>query len=58
MPRERPNASWLRQVELYLRDKRMSGPASASAMARQRPNVCHRKVDEAMAAPPYASIRD
>ena len=33
----RPHASWLRQVETYLKDAGMAGLASAWAMARRRP---------------------
>ena len=33
MPRGRPKASWLRQVESYLRDTGMAGLATAWAMA-------------------------
>ena len=37
MPRGRPHASWLRQVEAYLKDKGMTDVASTWAMARRRP---------------------
>ena len=37
MPRWRPQASCLRQVEAYLKDMGMTGLASAWAMARRRP---------------------
>ena len=37
MPRGRPHASWMRQVESYLRDTGMAGLASAWAMVRRRP---------------------
>ena len=46
MPRGRPQASWLRQVESYLKDAGMAGLASAWAMARRRPKY-RRKVDAA-----------
>ena len=39
-----PHASWLRQVESYLKD---TGMASAWAMARRRPKEYRRKVDAA-----------
>ena len=45
MPRERPHASWLRQVESYLKDAGMAGLASARAMVRRRPGEYRRKVD-------------
>ena len=47
MPRGRPHASWLRQVESYLKDKDMAALASAWAMARRRPREYRRKVDAA-----------
>ena len=47
MPRGRPHASWLRQVESYLKDTGMAGLASAWAMARRRPKEYRRKVDAA-----------
>ena len=47
MPRGRPHASWLRQVESYLKNTGMAGLASAWAMARRRPKVYRRKVDAA-----------
>ena len=37
MPRGRPQASWLGQVESYLKDMGMAGMASAWVMARRRP---------------------
>ena len=37
MPRGRPHASWLRQVEVHLRDMDMTVLASVWAMARRRP---------------------
>ena len=37
MPRGRPHASWLRQVEFYLKDTCMTGLASAWAMDRRSP---------------------
>ena len=43
MLRGRPHASWLRQVESYLKDAGMAGLASAWVMARRRP----REVDAA-----------
>ena len=43
----RPHASWLRQVESYLKDTDMAGLASAWAMARRRPKEYRRKVDAA-----------
>ena len=47
IPRGRPRASWLRQVESYLRDSGMAGLASAWVMARGWPWEYHRKVDSA-----------
>ena len=47
MPRGHPHASWLRQVESYLKDMGMAGLASAWAMARRRPREYRRKVDAA-----------
>ena len=47
MPRGRPHASWLRQVESYLKDTGMAGLASAWAMARWRPREYRRNVDAA-----------
>ena len=47
MPRGRPHASWLRQVESYLKDTGMADLASAWAMARRRPREYRRKVDAA-----------
>ena len=47
MPRGRPHASWLRQVESYLKDTGMAGLASAWVMARRRPKEYRRKVDAA-----------
>ena len=43
----RPHASWLRQVEAYLKDTGMAGLVSAWAMARRRPSENRRKVDAA-----------
>ena len=43
----RPYASWLRQVEAYLKDMGVAGPASAWAMARQRSKEYCREVDAA-----------
>ena len=43
MPRGRPQASWLRQVEAYLKDTGMAGLTTAWAMAR-RPGEYSRKV--------------
>ena len=43
----RPQASYLRQVESYLKDMGMAGLASAWAMARRRPKEYRRKVDGA-----------
>ena len=40
----RPRASWLRQVESYLKDTGMAGLASALAMARRRPKACRKVV--------------
>ena len=39
MPRSRPHASWLCQVESYLKDTGTAGLASVWAMARRRP-IC------------------
>ena len=47
MPQGRPHASWLRQVESYLKDTGMAGLASAWAMARRKPTKYRRKVDAA-----------
>ena len=47
MPRGRPHASWLREVESYLKDMVMVDLASVWAMARRRPKVYRRKVDAA-----------
>ena len=47
MPRGRPQASWLRQVESYLRDTGMAGLASVWAMAKRKPKEYRRKVDAA-----------
>ena len=47
MPKGRPHASWLRQVESYLKDAGMTGLASAGAMVRRRPKEYRRKVDAA-----------
>ena len=47
MPSGQPHASWLRQVESYLKDSGIAGLASASVMARRRPNEYRRKLDAA-----------
>ena len=47
MPMGRPHASWLRQVESYLKDAGMAGLASTWAMARRRPREYRGKVDAA-----------
>ena len=47
MPRGRPHASWLRQMESYLKDMDMAGLTSVWAMARRRPKEHRRKVDAA-----------
>ena len=47
MPRGRPHASWLRQVESYLKDAGMAGLASDWAMAKRRTKEYRRKVDAA-----------
>ena len=47
MSRGRPHASWLRQVESYLKFAGMAGLASAWTMARRRPKEYRRKVDAA-----------
>ena len=47
MRKWRPQASWLRQVEAYLKDTGMRGLASVWAMARRRPKEYRRKVDAA-----------
>ena len=47
MPRSRPQASWLRQVEAYLKDMGMADLASAWAMARRRTKEYRHKVDAA-----------
>ena len=44
----RPQASWLRQVESYLKNTGLAGLAPAWAMARRRPKGYRRKVDAAM----------
>ena len=46
-PRGRSHASWLRQVESYLRDTGMAGLASAWAMTRREAEGDRRKVDAA-----------
>ena len=51
MPRGGPQASWLRQVESYLKNSGMAGLGSAWAMARRRPKVYRRKVDAATRCP-------
>ena len=43
----RPHASWLRQVESYLKDTGMAVLASVWAMVSQRPREYRRKVDAA-----------
>ena len=43
----RPHASWLRQVDSYLKDMGMMGLAPAWAIARWRPKEYRRKVDAA-----------
>ena len=47
MPRARPHALWLRQVESYLKDTGMAGLASVWAMDRRRPKEYRHKVDAA-----------
>ena len=47
MLRKRPHASWLRQVESYLKDAGMAGLPSAWAMARPRSKEYRRKVEAA-----------
>ena len=47
MPRGRPHASWLRQVESDLKDMGMTGLASVRAMAKRRTKEYRRKVDAA-----------
>ena len=47
MPRGRLPASWMRQVESYLKDLGMSGLAFAWTMARQRLKEHRRKMDAA-----------
>ena len=47
MPSGRLQASWLRQVESYLRNMGMAGLASAWEMTRRRPKVYRRQVDAA-----------
>ena len=47
MSRGRPYASWLRQVESYLKDTGMASLASVWAMARRRTKDYRRKVDAA-----------
>ena len=47
MPRGHPHASWLRQVEAYLKDAGMAGLASAWVNVRRRPKEYFRKVDAA-----------
>ena len=42
MPRVRPHASWLRQVESYLEDAGMTDLASAWAITRRRPREYRR----------------
>ena len=47
MPRRRPHASCLHQVESYLKDTGMADLASAWVMARRRTKEYRRKVDAA-----------
>ena len=47
MPRGVQEASWLRQVESYLKDAGMTGLASAWVMARRWTKEYRRKVDAA-----------
>ena len=47
MPKGRPQVSWLRQVESYLKYTGMAGLASAWAMAKRRPKEYRLKVDAA-----------
>ena len=56
MPSGRPHASWLRQVESYIKDTGMTGLASARAMARRRPKEYRHKVDAATHCPASAPI--
>ena len=56
MPRGRPHASWLRQVESHLKDTGMAGLASAWAMTRRSPKEYRRKVDAATRCSVYAPI--
>ena len=51
MPRGRPQASCLRQMESYLKDTGMAGLASAWAMVRRRPKEYRRKVDAVTRCP-------
>ena len=47
MPMGRTHASWLRQLESYLKDAGMAGLASAWAMVRPSPEEYCREVDAA-----------
>ena len=47
MPRGRSHASWLCQMESYLKDTSMAGLAFACAIARRRPKEYRCKVDAA-----------
>ena len=47
MLKDRPRASWLREVKSFLKDMGMAGLMSAWAMARQRTKEYRRKVDAA-----------
>ena len=47
IPRGRPQASYLRQVESYLKERGMAGMASAWGITRQRPRDYCREVDAA-----------
>ena len=58
MPRGRPQASWLHQVESYLRETGMAGLASAWVMANWRPKEYRRKVVAGRIAPAYAPTPD
>ena len=64
MLRGRPHASWLRQVESFLRDTGMADLASAKAMVRLRLKKYRRKVGAAtlllllLRHPAYAPITD
>ena len=58
MPRRRPQASWLRQVEPYRKDMGMADLASVWAMARRRPKEYRRKVEAATRCSGVCSIPD